>query len=49
MLSTLSVWEPGPRTEVPLNTDTRTSFPARRKAPTSMSFDTGWPRRIAGL
>lgn len=49
MLSTLSVFEPGSKTELPLNTDTRTSFPALTKAPTSTSLDTGCPSRTAEL
>jgi hypothetical protein len=43
MISVLPVGDPGKRMEVPENTFTETSFPARVAAPTSTSGFTGSP------
>lgn len=47
--SVFPVFDPGLSADLPLKISTRTSFPARRAAPTSMPASAGWPRRMAEL
>ena len=47
--SVFPVFDPGLSADLPLKISTRTSFPARRAAPTSMAASAGCPSRIKEL